>query len=233
METLHNGMTLTLTPDAFPLSTDSMALASFAKLPKNARVLDLCSGCGTLGLLLCADREDCHVTGIELSPSDHAMALSNALSNGISHRLTSLCADVREVPTFLEPGKFHVCIANPPYFTGGFRSTSHAQARHTDTCSIDSLMVAAQWALRYGGDFFLVHKPEMLSRLCHLATAHGMEPKHLKLLRHREDGPISLILLQCRKGGKPGLKMTEDALWHADGSPTAYYQAIYHKEVTP
>ena len=49
MEFLPNGFTLELTEGAFPLSTDSMLLAHFAKLPRNARVLDLGSGCGTLG----------------------------------------------------------------------------------------------------------------------------------------------------------------------------------------
>lgn len=231
MEYLSHGITLELSPGAFPLSTDSMALAGFARLPKNARVLDLGSGCGTLGLLLCAGREDCSITGIELSAQAHQMAMENARRNGLSHRLTSLCADVREVPSFLEPGSFDVCISNPPYFTGGFRSTSHGQARHTDTCPTGSLMAAAKWALRYGSDFFLVHKPEMLAQLCHLASVHGLEPKHLKLLRHREGGNVSLILLQCRKGGKPGLTLTEDALWQADGSPTSYCRALYHKEV--
>ena len=45
--------TLDLT-SGFPLSTDSMVLADFVRPPKNAVVLDLGSGCGTLGLLLCA-----------------------------------------------------------------------------------------------------------------------------------------------------------------------------------
>ena len=59
METLHNGFTLQLCEGAFPLSTDSIALSGFVKLPKNANVLDLCSGCGTLGLLLCAKDTGC------------------------------------------------------------------------------------------------------------------------------------------------------------------------------
>ena len=53
METLHSGITLDIPSGAFPLSTDSMALSHFVRLPRNARVLDLGSGCGTLGLLLC------------------------------------------------------------------------------------------------------------------------------------------------------------------------------------
>ena len=90
MEQLHNGYTLELYPGAFPLSTDSVALAGFAKLPKNARVLDLGSGCGTLGLLLCAKDPGCHVTGVEIDPAAHKTALENGLKNYISHRLTSL-----------------------------------------------------------------------------------------------------------------------------------------------
>lgn len=50
MEQLPNGFTLNLPEGAFPLSTDSMVLSHFVRLPKNARVLDLGSGCGTLGL---------------------------------------------------------------------------------------------------------------------------------------------------------------------------------------
>ena len=51
MEILHNGFTLDTPPGTFPLSTDSMVLAHFVRLPKNARVLDLGSGCAALGLL--------------------------------------------------------------------------------------------------------------------------------------------------------------------------------------
>ena len=55
MEYLPNGYSLELVSGAFPLSTDSMVLSHFVRLPKNARVLDLGSGCGTLGLLLYVD----------------------------------------------------------------------------------------------------------------------------------------------------------------------------------
>ena len=227
MEYLHNGFTLELCDDGFPLSTDSIVLAGFAKLPKNARVLDLGSGCGTLGLLLCASDPNCTVTGIELSETAHTTALLNAARNNIPNRLTSICRDLRTIPDFLDPGSFHVCISNPPYFTGGYKSDA-AQARHTDTCTLQDLFRAADWALRYGGDFFLVHKPEYLAQLCHQAANRHLEPKRLTLLRHRQDGPVSLILLQCRNGGKPGLTVEDAALQHADGSQTDYYKMLYH-----
>ena len=228
METLHNGFTLALCEGAFPLSTDSIALSGFAKLPKNARVLDLGSGCGTLGLLLCAQYADCTVTGIELTENAHLTALDNARRNKIGDRLTSICADLKTIPSFLSPGSYQVCVSNPPYYTGGFKSEALPLARHTDACPLEALFESAAWALKYGGDFFLVHKPEQLAAICHHATGNHLEPKRLLMLRHKENGPVSLILLQCRKGAKPGLTIEEASLHHADGAPTDYYRKLYH-----
>ena len=223
MELISNGYTLDLT-GGFPLSTDSMVLADFVRLPKNARVLDLGSGCGTLGLLLCARERSCTVTGVELEESAHAAALENIRRNGLEGRLSSICADLRSMP----PDSFHVCVSNPPYFSGGERHSRTPTARSEDTCTPAELFAAAARSLRFGGDFCLVHKPERLAELCHEASAAGLEPKRLRLVRHRPGAPISLILLSCRRGGKPGLQIDELTLYHPDGTPTDDCRRIYH-----
>ena len=225
MEYIADHYTLDLTP-GFPLSTDSMVLQDFVKLPKNAAVLDLGSGCGTLGLLLCARDSGCTVTGIELQEAAHAAAVENIARNGLSARLSSICADLRTMP--MEPGAYHVCVSNPPYFSGGAAHSKNPTARQEDTCTPKELFAAASRALRWGGDFFLVHKPERLAQLCFEASSAGLEPKRLRLVRHRPDSPVSLILLSCRKGGKPGLQWEELCLFNADGTPTADYRRIYH-----
>ena len=225
METINNDFTLDLTA-GFPLSTDSMVLADFVKLPKNAAVLDLGSGCATLGLLLCARDHSCTVTGIELDEAAHAAALQNIARNGLAQRLHSICADLRTMP--IAPGSFRVCVSNPPYFSGGERHSRNPDARREDTCPPGDLFEAASKALCFGGDFFLVHKPEKLAQLCFEASSHGLEPKRLRLVRHRPDSPVSLILLSCRKGGKLGLQMEELKLYNTDGTPSEDYKRIYH-----
>lgn len=228
MEHLHNGYTLEVCPGAFPLSTDSIALSGFVRLPKNASVLDLGSGCGTLGLLLCAKDAGCSVTGVELTEHAHACALENIARNALASRLTSICLDLRQIPTHFVAGSFSVCVSNPPYFSGGPASMNGAAARREDTCSLADLFKSAGWALRYGGDFFLVHRPERLAEIFACANAAGMEPKRLCLLRHKEGGEVTLVLVQCRKGGKPGLLWEELTLFHADGTPTQDYKNLYH-----
>ena len=228
METLFNGYTLEIAPGAFPLSTDSMALADFVKLPRQAKVLDLGSGCGTIGMLLCAKDSGCIVTGIELDENAHQTALYNAVENRIEDRLNSICADLNTITALTSPGSFDVCVSNPPYFTAGFLSRSTPFARHEQTCTLEDLTKAAAFALKFGGDFYLVHKPERLAEIFTTACRHKLEPKRLCLLRHKEGGPISLVLVHCRKGAKPGLNWEEIALHHKDGSFTDYYKKLYH-----
>ena len=228
MEQLPNGFTLTLEKGCFPLSTDSMVLAHFLNLPKQARVLDLGSGCGTLGLLLCAREPGCAVTGVELDSAAHACALDNIQRNGVSGRMESICADLRSVPEKFLPGSFSCCVSNPPYFSGGPASKDTPLARREDFCNLKELMHSAAWALKYGGDFFLVHKPERLGDIIVRAAESDMEAKRLLLVRHRPDAPISIIALQLRKGGKPGLKIEEATLFDANGDPTQYYRSVYH-----
>ena len=228
MEQLHNGYTLELCEGAFPLSTDSIALASFVRLPKKASVLDLGSGCGTLGLLLCADDPHCCVTGIELSENAHRTAEANICRNQLQPRLKSICADLTTLSEFLTPGSFSCCVSNPPYFTAGPESRSVPQARRDDHCTMRQLFEAAAWAVKYGGDFFLVQRPERLSELFACANAVGMEPKRLCLLRHSPAHPVSLVLVQCRKGAKPGLIWEELYLYETDGSVSPDYRKLYH-----
>ena len=228
METLPNGLTLSLCDGAFPLSTDSMVLSHFARLPKNARVLDLGSGCGTLGLLLCSKDPSCHVTGVELDPRAHEEALENIRRNNLESRMESICADLRSVSERFSPGSFSCCISNPPYFGAGAISQSLATARQEGSCTPEDLFSTGSRALKFGGDFFLVHKPERLAELIATATKYNLEAKRLCLMHHRENAPVNLILLQLRKGAKPGLQWEEIVLHHADGSPTPVYKEIYH-----
>ena len=229
MEYLPNGLTLELTPGAFPLGTDSMVLSHFVRLPKQARVLDLGSGCGTLGLLLCAASGSCHVTGVELDPQAHQGALENIRRNNLEGRMESICADLRRLsPEFT--GQFDCCVSNPPYFSGGPAARRTPMARREDFCTPSDLFQAAAASLKYGGDFFLVHKPERLAELICRGSEVHLEAKRLLLLRHRQDGPITLICLQFRKGGKPGLNIEEASLFDLQNAPTGFHNQVYHTE---
>lgn len=205
-----------------------MILSHLVKLPKQARVLDLGSGCGTLGILLCADHPQCQITGIELDETAHAAAVANIQRNQLQQRMESICADLRQIRAAIPAGNFTTCVSNPPYFSGGPASNDTPLARRTDCCDTESLFAAASWALQWGGDFFLVHKPEAIGELSAWGAKHNLALKKLYLVRHRANSAISTLILHFKMGGKPGTVWEELCLFHDDGTPTQAYRSIYH-----
>ena len=156
-----------------------MVLADFVRLPKAAQVADLGSGGGVLGLLLCGRYSDCTVTGVELCQQAHQAALENIDRNGLG-RLRSVLGDLRQVRTILPGGAFSCAVSNPPYFSGGLPSSGVAgsQARQESACTLSDVYQAASWLLRFGGDFFLVHRPERLADLMALGRQWNLEPSY-------------------------------------------------------
>lgn len=229
LETFPGGLTFSAGRDAFPLSTDTMLLGSFVKLRPKARVVDLGSGSGALGLLLCGLNAECTVTGVELHGPSHEAALANIARNQLEHRMESIPGDLRQIRQLLPAGSYQCVVSNPPYFADGAPSASHACARQESACTLEQLFGAAAWLLQTGGDFYLVHKPHRLADLLVLARQYKLEAKTLQFVRHRAESPVSLVLLHCRRGARPGLVfLPELILYGPDGTPTAQYRKIYH-----
>ena len=220
-----------LSQTQFSLSTDSIALADFARVFSGARVCDLGCGCGALGLLLLAKCETLQVTGVEIQEPAARCAAENAAQNGLS-QFSVLHGDLREYRTLLPANGFDIVVSNPPYYpvSGGAapEKLPLAIARSEICCTLSDLCACAAWCLRFGGSFFLVHKPERLGKLCALGAEFDLIPKVLRLVRHTSGGSVSLLLLQMRKGAKQGLIFQEEALRDPEGHPTADYRRIYH-----
>lgn len=228
----ENWISLPRLPEQFPLGTDSVLLADFVRLPPAASVADLGGGVGTLGLLLCARHPDCRVDGVELQ-SPAVMAAQDAIrENGMEGRVSVVQGDLRQIADFSPAGRYDAVVANPPYFPAGngaaAASESLALARTELGCTLADVCRAAAWLLHWGGRFFLVHRPE---RLCDLVTelrGNRLEPKRLRLVRHRSDAPPCLVLLESRLGGNSGLTIGPDLLLRdADGQESEEYRRIY------
>ena len=228
MEELWND--IFLEQGSFRLGTDSVLLSQFISLPKKARIADLGAGCGTLGLLLCARSEDCAVVGIEIDEEAHALAQKNISHNALASRMDALCGDVRQIRALLPANSFDCVISNPPYFPVDSGYVASA-ARSELTLNLSELCQAAKWLLPSGGRFAMVHRPERLCDIFCTLRENGMEPKRLQFVRHKADAPVCLVLIEARRGGKPGLSYEPDFIeFLPDGTPTEAYRAAYHIE---
>ena len=216
------------------LSTDSVLLADFVRVRGGQRGIDLGCGSGILCLLLLAREERLHMTGLELSGEDAALARENLAQNGLDGRSRVLVGDLRDHRMLFPAGSFDLAAANPPYFPAGSGAVppdpARAAARVETGCTLAELCRAAAWLLRSGGSLFLVHRPERLSELLCAMSANGLEPKRLRLVSYSAERAPSLVLAEGRRSGKPGLRFEPPLiLTGPDGAETEELRRIYRR----
>lgn len=219
----------------FRMGTDCVLLSDFVNLNTARRGIDLGCASGAIALLLLCRSEKLHMTGLELQADAVALAEENMARNGFSARSRLLCGDIRCHRELFPSGSFDLVVSNPPYYPLGSGALSpdpaRAAARGETDCTLEELCQAAAWLCRSGGSFCLVHKPERLSELMCTLSAHGLEPKRLRLVCHRPDAAPNLVLLEARRGGKPGLAIEPCLiLREANGCESPEVRRIYHRK---
>ena len=215
----------------FPPSADSFLLGGFANPRRGEKVCDLGAGAGLLGLLLLAREPSLQVTGIERDAHACAVLAQNAAENRLP--LTALCVDLRQRET-LPAGAFQLAVSNPPYFaphTGAVAEGARGDARAELTATLEDIFAAAERMLQWGGRFCLVYRPERLAALLTAAVTHGLEPKRLRMVQHTARSAPSLVLLECRRGGKPGLSVEPPLLLRLeDGGESHDVRRAYFRD---
>lgn len=115
------GLKLHVSPDVLIPRDDTCAVTELAInqglfLEKDPRILDLCCGCGCIGLAIASRVKDARVTLADVSKEALSVAKKNIARNKLGGRMSVFQVDVREkVPGFL--GKFDLIVSNPPYVT--------------------------------------------------------------------------------------------------------------------
>lgn len=217
----------------FRLSTDCVLLADFVNVAGRKRGIDLGCASGAIALLLLWRSPRLHMTGLELLEDAAELAEKNMEKNALQDRSRIICGDIRRHRGLFKSGSFDLVAANPPYFPVERGKLSpdekRSGARGEVSCSLEDICAAASYLCCTGGSFSVVYKPERLSELFCAMTAHGLEPKRLRLVCYRQDSAPSLVLVEGRRGGKPGLDILPPLiLTGPDGGDSQEVLRIYH-----
>ncbi|MFM8152961.1 MAG: 50S ribosomal protein L3 N(5)-glutamine methyltransferase [Polynucleobacter victoriensis] len=85
-------------------------------LPPNAKVLDLCTGNGSLAILMALSCPDVQVTGCDISMQALSLAAKNIDRHNLNEQIEIYQGDLLEaVPLPSDEDKFDLIICNPPY----------------------------------------------------------------------------------------------------------------------
>lgn len=209
-------------------SVDAVLLASFARLRKGNRILDLGTGSGVVALLLALRHPGVEIVGVEIQPSLARRAERNVVLNGLQDRIHVVREDVRRLGRSLAPESFDGAVCNPPYWpvdAGRLnRNDEKTGARHEAMGTLRDFLRAAAFAVKQGGRTGVVYPAARLAELFQSLRAEGMEPKRLRVAHARPDGDGDLVLVEAVRGGGEGLRILPPlVLYGGDG---AYGQEV-------
>lgn len=191
-------------------NTDTLLLADFSRPRRGESCADFGTGCGTIPLLWAARAEPKAVWGIEIQKEAADQAARSVEESGAGELVRILRGDVREIKSLLPPESLDLVACNPPYQAAGAGLLSpvpaRAQARHGGTLSLEELALAAKFALRFGGRLCICLRVQRMAQAMQAFGSAGLEPKRLRLVQLRDGKAPYLFLLECRKGGRPGLE---------------------------
>jgi FkbM family methyltransferase len=207
---------------------DAVFLAASVAVPpaSAARVLDVGSGVGTVGLCIAARCPAASVVLLEREPQLAALARENVDRNRFVGRVAvaelTVGAPVAALDAaHLTPNSFDHVVANPPYHdTGrGTRAPDPLKAASHEMVAdqLDDWVRFMARVTKAGGTATLVHKADALPAVL-AAFTHRFGAVHVLPLHPREGAPASRILVQGIKGSRAPLVLLSGFVLHDEGS---------------
>lgn len=195
---------------AFKFGMDAVLLSSFVTVKKNSNVLDLGTGTGILPILLCGKTRTRHIMALEIQSDMVDMAKRSCQLNELEDRITIIQGDLTKSNDYIQQQSIDTVISNPPYKKRGSglvsESDTKAIARNEIACTLENVVSAAHNALKVGGNFAMVHRPERMADIIATLRGYQLEPKRIQLVYPTIKQPPTLVLVESIKGGNPFVK---------------------------
>ena len=231
-----NNLKIIQNKNGFCFGIDSVLLSDFAKdLPKNAKVLDLGTGTGILGILLCGKTNLSKIYGIEIQKEVADMAQKSILLNDLSRRFEIINDNIKNLTNYFKNDYFDAIVSNPPYKkdNSGIKNESETKlvSRHEITASLEDFISISSKLLKNNCSLYIVHRPERLSDLFFLLKKYNLEPKKLRMIQSYFDSKPKLVLVQATKNAKSFLNIDKPLIvYNKAGNYTDEIYTIYGKE---
>ncbi len=213
----------------YRFSLDPVLLADFADLRPGERVVDLGTGSGIIPLLLAHSSQAGEIIGLEIQPTQVDRAKRNVALNDLGETIRIVDGDLRRIRQLFPAGHCQLVISNPPYRkpeNGRIApNDERAAARHELAGELGDFVAAAGWLLQNGGRFALIYLAERLPELLSLLSRNGIEPKRLRMIHPRQTEPAKMVLVEGRKGGRPGLAVMPPLIVY-NGAGRDYTQEV-------
>ncbi len=221
--------------NGFCFGMDSVLLSDFAKeIKPKSTILDMGTGTGILGILLCGKTQNTKIVGVEIQQEVAQMAQRSIQLNNLQDRFNVICEDIKNLKEKYEVGSFDDVVTNPPYKKQGTGKINENDtkliSRHEITANLEDFISIVSYLLKDKGNLYMVHRPERLVDILSLLRKYKLEPKNLKFVYANEQKQPNLILVKATKNAKPFLKIEKPLyIYDQNGQYTQETLKIYNK----
>lgn len=216
----------------YRFSIDAVLIAGQTIPSPDDTVLDLGTGCGIIPLILAYRHPKIKVYGIEVQQQLADLAIINVEENRMKDRITIHCMDMKKLKHDMMSGPVDLVVSNPPYRkaeSGRINpDQQRAVARHEIKATLSDVVETAQRMLRTAGRFVTVYPAERMADILIQMRSAGLEPKSLRTVHSDRHTDAKLIIVEGKKGGRPGLKIGSPVIiYRKDGSYTEEVQEMF------
>jgi tRNA1Val (adenine37-N6)-methyltransferase len=229
----YKGLKIIQSKQCFCFGMDAVLFSDFIKLKKGETVVDLCTGSGIIPILLSAKNKASQIIGIEIMPYVADLAKRSIALNKLSDTVCIIEADIKQSRKILD-GVFDVVCVNPPYEKSELDKKSdneyRAVAKHEVLCTLSDVCKSASKLLKFGGRFYMVHRPQRLTEIIDTMKDFKLQPKKIRFVHPKVGAQANLVLIEGLKNGKEGL-VIEYPLFvrNESGEYTQQIDRIYHR----
>ena len=230
-----NNLKIIQNTTGFCFGIDSVLLSDYAKNLKNgSKVVDIGTGTGIIGILLCAKSKLSHITGIEIQSEVAQMAERSIQLNHLGNKFDVLNINIKEVFDYLEPNAVDCIVTNPPYIklNSGAQNIEKKKliSRHEIECNLEDIIKISYKLLKSKAEFYMVHRAERIVDIMYLLRKYKLEPKQVRFVQSKLNSSPNLVLFRCVKDGGNALKIDEPLIiYNEDGTYTDEIYKIYNK----
>lgn len=235
-DTLKNGYKILQDSERFQFGIDAVLLADYASksLKEKESVIDLGTGTGIIPLLMVNKCKTAAFTGLEVQKESAEMAARSVAMNELEGRIQIVHGDLKEAGSLFPRHSFNVVTCNPPYMIDAHGRSNEQDAltiaRHEVLCTLEDVVIAADYLLASHGSFFMIHRPFRLPEIFSSLEKHKMEMKRMRLIYPFADKEPNMVLIEARKNAKRRLTIEPPLIVrNDDGEYTIEVQDIYNK----
>ncbi|MCI8482636.1 MAG: tRNA1(Val) (adenine(37)-N6)-methyltransferase [Clostridia bacterium] len=231
----YKGLKIIQNKEGFCFGIDSILLANFAKdIKKGSKTIDLGTGTGILGILLCSKIEKLQMIGVEIQEEVFEMAKRSILMNCLEEKFKIINTDIKQLENQLDIGTFDAVVTNPPYkkTNTGLRNNNEKKliSRHEIKANLEDFIQVSSRLLKDQKNLYMVHRPERLADLMVYLRKYKLEPKKLQFVYPQYGKSPNLLLIKATKNAKPFLQIEPPLyIYKENGQYTDEILNIYGK----